>query len=891
MAQASSITRGPIPSGFQAAVQNGTLTPADLDEIRQYQRIIGFRDTIVSGKHTRIKVAKPTMVTPQHSTSIAAERVAQQSSSTQLSRNPSHNLNSYQVDNMHSYKANSQQPAVTVASTGSTTAIPGVPRPLNSARTDFYPALHGKPGKAEPLSKRQKLEQDLKEQLEQRKASQLPPEQMLDLDLSDILAKALTLVQATAPLSTAGTPNAGSVADSSDSFDNNTFYSSPHETPDTRASPRVQNISRQDVQMQDATTSAPRQPTYLPQQPQSPLPIQSAASVYQTRLNRSALSMQVASSSQQQPSTGGLATSVQNHTTHTTTRTRREGGLITQSHQARRIDAQVISSDSGAASRSDNSGNTDSDQPADHSRIQSHHQLLPAARFRPRESPLIRAHDLSPFAPQPTHVSPLTTDQRPPIPEPELSILPGAPAQVTALRQEHGPVTSPESSPQGDKGGKRKNNNKRKKPQKKAEPKGPDAPGSPYIKPEPRSPSPLSAPHFVQPRKRLRSSTRNEQELVYDEPRIERPVSILHREPYAATHVQSERSPYGFERVDDPYARQVRQSVAPTSQRLERAIYEERRPDGTAVQYVQRVQSPYGYTAPFGAVESRALRAASYSVNPQYREVPTYQRDGRMSVRPYADRARSRSPVLVERRSPAMAPPAPPRVIVDQYGREYLEPTRTSAITRQPAIPAPRSNEREVIYERVPVRAPSRIAGDTFEEDGVIYRRASPAYAPRRVITQPEYGTDYRRYRERDYSMQPIGAPSQEFIPVGGIAGERGPNELSREYLSRAASVRPAEAVPYYHGLGAARPEAPPRQYAVSVHPEVRREAAPVIREFSVRPTEHDVTRREFSVRPVERFYDRPIAHAEEEVAYIERPRAAPQDIMYADNSRRQVYQ
>ncbi|KAF3067488.1 hypothetical protein GL218_08673 [Daldinia childiae] len=775
---------------------------------------------------------------------------------------------------MQSFKANLQQPAVAVASTGSNASIPGVSRPLDSTKavtnsvslqTSDYIA------KADLQLQRIRLEQELREEFEYRKnlakAPLQPSEQPADLDLSDILAKALTLVQATAPLPGSNTPNAGTVSDASDSFDDNTFYSSPLETPDSRASPRIQNPTRQDVQMRDAPAAASQQAAHALQQKQfAPQPVHTPASSYQTDVSRSVQPIHTASSSRQpQPSFGGLATSVQDHAVYNSPKTSREGDMMVHSRQ------------------------THSDQPVDFSRIHNPHQLLPSAHFRQRESPVVRAHDLSPFAPQPAHVSPLAVARRPPMPEPDISILPGAPAQVTALRQEHGVITSPESSPQGDKGSKKKNKKKNKR---KAEMRAPDAPGSPYIKPEPRSPSPLSVPQFVRPQKRLRSDARHDQELVYDEPRIERPVSVLHRDQYPATHVPTEGPPYGLGRLEDPYARPLRQSVAPASQRLDRGVYEERRPDGTIVQYIQRVQSPYGYPAPYGAVEPRPLRSASYSVNPPYRDVPAYQRDGRMSVRPYTDRARSRSPIVVERGSPTMAPPAPPpRILVDQYGREYFDPPRASTAARHSVVPPPRPGERELVYERVPLRAPSRMAGDTFEEDGIIYRRASPTYAPRRVITQPEYGIDYRSYRERDYPIQPMGAPNQEFISVRGAPMGRAPEDMPRDYLPRATSVRPPESVPYYNRVEAVRPEVPSRRYAASVHPEVRRDAASaVVREFGPRPSERDMPRREFSIQPVERYYDRP-PHPEGDVTYIEQPRAPQQEIMYADNSRRQVYQ
>ncbi|KAI1403397.1 hypothetical protein F4819DRAFT_451283 [Hypoxylon fuscum] len=902
MAQVS-IAAEPIASGYQSNM-NGTVAAADLDEIREYQKIVNFRDTVVSGKHPRIKVAKP--ATPQQFHSLATERVAPSTNAS----NVASNVNAYQVDNMQSFKANAQQPTVVQATRASTTTVSG------SLRVSSTDANHvsKKPEdlvKAELQLQRQRIEQDLKAQLAERKASMKaasqPFDQLPDLDLADILAKALTLVQATAPLPTATSPNITNASDSSDSFDNNTFYSSQHDTPEYQVELRNQNTAPRDITMQNTPATMRHQTAHIPQHQENtaPQPLPRPTPSYQTNPSRNTQPVQVTSSSRQsQSNTGGLVVPSQDHAIHHSSTTSREGDLMVQPYQIREVEAQVISSDSAAASRSGNSSNAISDQPADHSRIQNTHHLLPSAQFRQQGSPLVRAHDLSPLAPQPNHVSPLATARRPPMPEPEpepepeLSILPGAPAQVAALRQEHGVVTSPESSPQGDKGGKKKNkkrnnnnNNKRK-----AETRAPDVPGSPYIKPEPRSPSPLTAPHFVRSQKRLRSGTRPEQDLVYEESRIERPASTVPHDQYTPTlpRLEAERLPYGLERVDDPYTRQVRQSVAPVGHRLDRSLYEEQRPDGAPQPYIRRLQSPYAYTAPYGAVESRPMRSASYTVNPQYREireVPAYQRDGRMSARPYVDRARSRSPIIIERRSPVMAPPAPPpaRIIVDQYGREYIDPPRTSTVSRHSVVPAPRPGEREIIYERIPMRAPSRMPpGEAFAEDEVIYQHAPPAYGPRRVVTQPEYGVDYRSYRERDYSVQPLGAPGH---PIRGAAERRIPEEIARDYLPRATSVRPAETAPYYNRLGTVRPDVPPRQYAASVHPEVRREAvAPAIREFSVRPAERDAPRREYGVRPVERYYDRQL-HPDEEAAYLERPRAAQQEIIYADNSQRQVYQ
>ncbi|CAJ2513796.1 Uu.00g019150.m01.CDS01 [Anthostomella pinea] len=901
------MAKGHLFSGYQPSPSAPPTAASDLSDIREYQKIIQFRDTVVSGKHPRIKVP-PSAGKPSPSSQLPAsnrpERVAQSPMQSQRSDKP---VNGYQMGNMHSFKANSQQPAVVVAPTGPAAGIHGVPRNVTGGKTEFNPILLQKSDdliKAEFSLQRQRLEKAIKDEGDQRKAASRTAlshsEQLPDLNLSDILAKALTLVQATAPppvtttsaaAAAADAPMAANASDASDSFDERTFYSSQHDTPESHASPRAR-AAPEDVQMQN-TSPLQRQPntdSYVP-----PPPTQFAAqsqsvpttAPQQTNTGRNASNAYTS----QNPSTlsqyppAGLGMASQNRSASIATNAGAgAGGLLGQTQQGD-AEVQVISSDSGPASRSDNSGNTDLEQPADHGHTQNSQRLLPNNNFRQRESPpVVRAHDLSLFAPRPARVSPLATARQPPMLEPGANIIQGAPAQVTALRQEHGVITSPESSPQGEKGGKKKNKKKNKKA------RAQDVPGSPDIKPEPRSPSPLSAPMFIRPQKRQRASGREEAELVvYDEPRLERPISQLQHDRYSEAPMPAERVPLTYERLDDPYARQVRHSVAPVRERLEPQLYEERRPDGTIVQYIRRVQSPAGYSVPYGAGEPRPMRSASYAVtNPSLREMATYPREGRMSVRPYADRARSQSPVM----APPSAPP-PSRIVVDEYGREYLEPVRASTVARRSVMPSARPGDHEVIYERAPIRATSRMPGsESFEGDGVLYRRAaSPSFAPRRIITQPEYSTDYRSYRERDYSTQPMGPPDQGLVQIRGGAERRISEQMPREYLSRATSVRPVDAAQYYERPQSTRPEVPYRQYAPSVHTEGRREVVPhVLREFSVRPAESEMPRREYSVRPAERYYDRPPPR-DEEVKYIDRPRTVQQEIVYADDGRRQVYQ
>ncbi|KAI0489758.1 hypothetical protein F4859DRAFT_166157 [Xylaria cf. heliscus] len=870
------------------ATATAALTSSEHNEIREYEKIIQFRDTVVSGNHPRIKVPASSLVkhasTTQPPPSNAPERVAP--SSTQLPIH-SNSASGHSMGNMLSFKANSQQPAVTVPPASSTPFIPGVSRPFGSGKPEIDPILLQKSDglvKAEIQIQRQRLEKVLKDQVEERRSSIRgniqSSEQLPELDISDVLAKALTLVQATAPPATSILPSpTANASDASDSFDERTFYSSQHDTPEPQHSlPAGSALGN--TQVQDGSIFTRQTGNHAPQSVpliSHPLPASNSRPP-QIDVTRNIAQGQIMGAQSTLPP-AATAAPVQNHGIVGISRTETQHSS-NQSRQTKQLETQVISSDSRDASRSDNSGNTDSEQSADHHGLQNPPQLVPNPGFRQQE-PLIRGHNLSPFAPQPAHVSPLAVARQPHIRESDTSALQRAPAQVTALRQEHAVVISPESSPQGEKGNKKK----KKKNKRKADARTQDAQDSPNIKPEPRSPSPLAAPPFIRPQKRPRRFGRQEPEIIYDEEIVEGPSSQPQQEHYPPVPVHVDRVPQGYEGVDDPYSRQVRPSVAPVAHRLESPLYEERRPDGSIIRYVRHIPSPMGYPNPYGAVDHRPMRTASYT---DLREVPTYQREGRMSVRPYTDRARSRSPIILERRSSAMPPPsAPPRrIIIDEYGREYIEPMHAATVSRQSVVPSARPGDHDVVYERAPIRASSRIpAPEIVGEDGVIYRRASPGYAHRRVITQPDYGTGFRSYRERDYPVQSLGHHAQEFVQI------RGPAEhVSQEYLPRAASVRPVESVPYDR-LGSTRPDIPPRQYAASVHPDARREIAPHVgRDYSVRPTEMEIPQPAYSVRQVERHYEQ--SPREGDITYVERPRAVRQEVIYQGNGApRQVYQ
>ncbi|KAK3324264.1 hypothetical protein B0T19DRAFT_428198 [Cercophora scortea] len=630
---------------------------------------------------------------------------------------------------------------------------------------------------------RQRVERGLREQIEQRRASQKAlqaSEQLADFDIADVLAAATALVaQETSAQPTDDT--AANASASSDSFDDNTFYSSQLDTPQSHQISRIPNES-DDEQMRDASPYEPEldtEPVVRIEQPQVDRP---AVSPAQNLLATAIIQKQPAPSTLS-PATGNSQTGAASAPTGSS-----EGTSVGRAF--RQLLSQEVNSSqgSGPASRSEESVNTGKGQPADHRDLARVNAQLLSQALRREESPVVRAHDLSPVAPQPNHISPLAFTRQQPLAQlntgSHTSSRRATPAQVAALRKQLSAASSPESSPQGNGAKKKGKKKKKRKADRLAETSAP----SPTIKPEPQSPSPLTAPPFIRPAKRQRQSMPQQQGL--DEARFEQPILVEdgYTERYVPGVRRQERVVYQ-EREGEPRLRDADGGVYPFP-RYERVVYPEftRQP---ASARPGQPGSPSTHPPSYLPREVRTVRAVSHLVEAPFEESPTYYRDpraaSRTSVHPTtAYRERSQSPVMYERTNPIMPPP-PTRILVDAYGNEYLPPARQQTIVRE--VSEYRPTEADVVYGRPPLpRAVSR-RPDVYEENGVVYRPASPAYAaPRRIVTQPEFpAPEHRSYRERAYSSHSMAAP-----PISEyIQPPRSAVELPREYISRPTSVRP----------------------------------------------------------------------------------------------------
>lgn len=881
-----------MAQGAGAAVANGVHRKDEKWENSEYEKILRFRDQVLSGTHPRVKIP-PNLVGKLN----AAPRTVSSPS------NPTRSTATLQAT--HSIPASSHDSAYSPNKAPDTQrAYPSRSAAANVSKstTELDPIFLSKSEelvKAEIQLQRQRLERTLREQIEQRKiAAKLAlqtSESLPDFDLSDVLYRALQRVQCFA---SADVENHTRVSDS-DSFDENSFYSSQHDTPDNQSLVSQGQKEPGEVEVLD---------TVIVDQPSTH---NGSAHNPPSEIARSG------GPSKKQPANATLPDPkpVQSHRPRTQERYNlRSAG--------QRFDDLVILEDASTSAKesSNNTPGNNSLDPAHDSTDsndaqQRHRRQISKTAHEPIPNALRHAtHNLFPFAPQPEWVSPLLNEQA----------LAGNhrtfPEQThPAALHDVSVISSPEGAKESSKLKKRGDKKKRDKGRRNASKRA--ASPVPYIKTEPKSPSPFEP--LFRPLKRQRQSFQNADGLDYDEPRRGRQQELYDDSLASPLHPRP-RSAYDHE---EP------RNVSPRLIRRDRDDIDYRRI--ASVQYASRPQSPppVRYSLPYSPTEVRPLSAASQAV---------FERPVRQPVRYYGeeqiprrevielDRERSRSPVLRERRTPLpMAPPrlVPERVVMDAHGRHYYAPApmaeeryypaatsvstrfsvaptaRPREVVRYSVAPSGRGAEHEVLYERAPMRPPPEVINGDYEERRIVYRRpASPHLAlapPRRVASQTEReGTvDLRAYREREYSTRSTAmVPQEEYVQIRGAPERRQMShypEAPREYVSR-VSMHP-EPVRYeipreYVGrLQSVRPEALGRDYAPSARPEPRREG---IREASVRPGEHGM-RREYGAPLAldgERYeYSRPVRRAVEEPIYIDGPREVGQDTLPGE-ARMEVY-
>ncbi|KAL7917717.1 hypothetical protein ACQKWADRAFT_306067 [Trichoderma austrokoningii] len=835
------------------AIAAAQLTEEEAREIAEYEKILRFHDAVFSGAHPIIKVLE----------NVALSSRAM-SIDTRAASEPGEVVAGPDAPESSFANVQNQKPSLPPysADAGAEQTDSKLPRPsgaeaeAEAATTQINPIFLEKSDelvRAEIQLQRQRLERCLREELENYRNTR-HAEPVIEFDLPDVLAKALTLVQASA---TPFAANGGLTANSaSDSFDDRTYYSSQHETPDSNLTSRVRRSTDEAMMMVDsrretvtsggshvaaavrdypAASSSSSQPSY-----QAPAPVadtaidgpekQQAPCLHQLPVDSGSLPVIHAPA----PAIAAIATGAE------------------ASQTAERGDQSPASS----------VPKPDQNQAG---------EPLP---------PLIRNHDLVPVAPQPAKITPLAVvNVQTPVAEPVVSVPLAAPvqAQVAALKNDAAAAAVSDCSSPSTKDV----DQKKKKKKRKVERQAPEAEVSPRIKVEPRSQSPVTAPAYSRPSKRQRQTQGHANESERHEPKYAKPESNAAYERQPSQVYRGERAPAAYQ-APEPGRVILRQ--APGTEPAAGLNYDRDYMDGRHAfgeGFIRLPPSGEHYVRRDYAREAESLGRARHGTvvrepyvisEGPYRE-PTHHvyrepfEAPRASVRPEGESF--------------IVPPRPPtRVMVDSYGREYIEPALPS--TRQSVAP-------EVIYERGHPGAA-----------GVPYNRPLSVYDPvnRVYVSQPpppEYSYDDRESQFRELQLQQRG-----YIQLSGTHDRRIVEERPIEYASRPVPVSyqtsDRAGQPYYrmHSIhpdvsgreatsastlryGSRRPEGPQPYAREYVGSPMQRPA----------PTVH----REYSARPSDRYQGPPApSRASNEIAFIEQPRAATREIVYLDNVRREVY-
>ncbi|KAG5957486.1 hypothetical protein E4U58_005970 [Claviceps cyperi] len=883
-----------VPSG---GLGSGELSEKELFELGQYEKIIQLRDVIISRKHST--------TAHQHSSNASPDP-----------KPPGQNVPGAKAQSMTHEKH------------GSAPAVPSQPPvaaepELKSSRAEIKSDQRVKD---EWQAQRERLERALKDEVEQLRADRAAiSEPSAEIDSSDVLAKALAKVEA-ATASAVDDENLNANAESiGDTFDESTFYSSRHDTPESHLVSRIRTASPF-VQASSAhpQDEANTQPMNSQQQQQQPIsgPAQPASAIEKsTSLTSNAnltlhkdvpannVHPQLEGGSQrssnqrltqphsgpavvpaQDPMVAQLAsmTEKRNHSVTNASSTSQMSIVPGLNNYVQATGSTQVLASRPAALRQDNSRNiqiaTGGNRQAPRDRGLETHP----------PSPLVRNHNtLHPVAPQPTNptiISALAAASSAAHGNAHASghhsAIPTL-AQVNALRTEQFDVTSPDSSSQGggrrqakgngkrrEKQEERKEEKKKRKKKRKADTQGGASSESiPAIKQEARSPSPLNAPSFIRPSKRARhvqeQSAAHEYVPSHDTTRT--PDAGVQ---YVSRSVGDNTMPVGLAATaacPTPYSSTANGEPQYSNSRYfnEQVLLAR---EGSRHHQGHAVDHPIHYLANSHSIHSRPYR--------------DYQDGMRMPA--HVDGETFMPP-------PPPPPPPPARILVDAYGREYYEPSHHIP-SRLSVTSSSRHGEHEVLYERVPSQAVSRHPfPGPYDDGGLVYSAPTQAYAwPRRVVTQPGYiNHDYRDVRQREFSSRPLPAQGdyvQVMTPNERRFGEDG-------YSMRPASARPVDGARYplppdYGRVHSVQPEVPvAAEYAANIHPDSRRDTVqPYNRGYHPpAPVPDPAIQRPYSVRPPDPSPSGRVRGADD-VTFIERLSVAPQDMVYANGARREYY-
>ncbi|KAI9769757.1 MAG: hypothetical protein M1840_003750 [Geoglossum simile] len=789
-------------------------------EIRELEKILRFRDEVITGTHPRIKVPACLIgksgPRPLQSPAPASPLPSTAESKARPSTKSGH--------------AHQDEPA-------QKSLDPRLPPPPKNSVSEFDPVLLTKSGdlvRAEIQRRRQRLERVIKEQLEQRRTEsrQRHPHQepVPGFDVSEVLGEALQIVQ----------PVEG-VRD--ESFEENSYYSSrqnespigetenSHEERAGQEQPGPEETQAEDMEIDDQPIAEETRNQRI-----SPRRFASRDSNYWSGAQEAELyADELRGLSYPSISRGSKRNGHRGqHYYAIEPRVVYEGPSQMESVEELRNEFRNSNGYIGLEIEPEHRNRHSMEAPI--VRMDSTHGVFRPASLESPEITVVRNHISSPLAPRPERVSPLAVARVPALAqEPELN------SQRENTHKRPLQVHSPESIPQPPDQRKRRqpfNNGATESPEISAR-RVVAEPSPPQVKEEPLSPIPLTSIPSNRPAKRRQQ--------------LQRVPSgdFMNRSTLAKPSEQAQRY-----RGDPDISDTALPILVPSHgsvRRVERDDHNLRR--YASVRYSRRPQSPT-YPVQVPHTESGPARATSHSFTDRivvdqhrhYRESPRSQ----VGQYPASVRSgRSRSPPQLRERYPSvqqdaviMAPPSPlpPRTAMNKYGREYIP---APAVIRHSAAPPSRQREVEPYYERATtrdpvIRVPIPVPDDLYSDHTFVDRLPRVPPASRRIVEQSPIDVDYRAYRERDYTA-----------PQGAIPLAREEYVQNREYPERRISQYEEIVFPQYiPRMQSARPEAGRYEVARDFVPRVQSvRPEPVGRDYAA-GMRHEAERRDYTVPP-----------------------------------------
>ena len=820
-------------------LSNGlTITPLQVNERLEYEKLLRLHDEIVAGTHPRLNLpAKPPSIVTPPSTKLPTTSVPQ-------------------LPNGFTPKAPISTPKVVAPSKSAPN--PSLPAnkflPKNTNARQISSSGKGSSGldpifltksedlvRAEMRLERQRIERTLEEQVHQRKLSAkqrlFDQEAVPDFDVSEVLFQAQDLVK---PLAANEDIGANRTASSSDSFDENTFYSSQvneSTTEDTDEYPRRRGTRpcrfffEGACKKGDACTFS-HDPAFKQQ-------LQRNGSLTADVDNHD-VSRHASPKFRERPC-DGTTTGVFSRPSPTyTNRVEDLGGRpqepvpmsqsvarknTLQTHRVtpRDIDEEMdysppgvrtlrsgrnVYNDTQTGPVSNHNGAHSPVKYPPHRGVQRHeHQTSVSPPNVNNNVRVVRNHITSPIAPQPARVSPLAVAKAPRLTQLQHADQRNGTPRV-AGKLDHAQNSPNTTIPPVSSRKRRRDPDPRESARNVTARRYLDSPG-PYIKEEPVSPPPFSDVPIIGPSQRRLAG--REPLMIestppqYGEQIVYRPRKVIQNSRTDLSELQGRSTPvvrrvvsragHHYQFQDEPDLRRVVTTRQPmhnqsplqdfATPRVGPQYQSREEPDLRRVasaRHPVRYQSPVQEVAQYSIPQPRPTRAISHSyiIQPETDSARQY----RASVQPLPathlghDRSPSpqtlHDPYTTSREIVPMAPP-PRRIVMDQYGNKYYE-TPLPSERRTSVAPATRYvNNATGPYEQSGSQKPSTRAQVVEAYDGQGYIHRYTSPAP----TSPHYVEYYPAAEPaRTENRQRIYQPAEDVVRMIEYPEDRLPETM-----------------------------------------------------------------------------------------------------------------